>query len=182
MATLLFNTDLHSVVSQYTEIPQHDWLAHSFPFISSCHSLTLNCCFVTQKATWLDDLRRLFVVGTWHWGGIKCCSTQQTIWNPNQRQQNKTKVKWHPNHWCQHSNWKYTVFANYWNTVLLAAILYNLCSTWFAEVWYLCSKTDILVRIGKVISYKAVPNYGTMTKLDIEVLAHVYFQHLEFAV
>jgi hypothetical protein len=75
-------------------------------------------------------------------------------------------------------NWKYTVFANYWNNVLLADILYNLCSTWSAEVWYLCNKTEISVRIGKATSYQRCAKLWHLTKLDIELLAHVYFQHL----
>jgi hypothetical protein len=68
----------------------------------------------------------------------------------------KINLKWNDtqNTGANTDNWKYAVFADYWNTVLLAAILYNLCSTWLVEVWYLCSKTEILVRIGKAISYQ----------------------------
>jgi len=155
MAVLLFNTDLGSAVGQYTEILQHDWVAYSFPFIWSCHSLTLNCCIVTQNTTWLAELRRLFLFGTWHLGAYKTQLHPTNNMEPKSKD-SKINVKWNDtqNTGANTDNWKYTVFANYWNTVLLAAILYNRCSTWLVEVWYLCSKTEILVRIGKATSYQ----------------------------
>jgi len=92
MAVLLFSTDLRSVVGQYTEILQHDWLKHSFPYIWSCHTLTLNCCIGTQKTTWLNDLRRLFLVGTCHWGGYKMLLHSTNNMEPKSKESN-IKIK-----------------------------------------------------------------------------------------
>jgi len=170
-------------VGQYTEILQHDWLKHSFPFIWLVTILLLIVALLLKKTMWLNDLRGLFLVGNWHWGGYKMLLHPTNNMEPKSKFCN-IKLKWNNTQTtgANTDNWKYTVFGNYWNTALLADILYNLCSAWFVEVWCLCRKTEILVRICKAISYQRCAKLWHSDKLDIELLAHVYSQHLEFAV